>query len=94
LGDFLADEGAEAPAEVATQGQLRGQIDSLLAELGERERRVLELRFGLSDGQERTLDRVAAEFGVTRERVRQIEARAIRKLRHPSRNRSLRDFLI
>jgi RNA polymerase primary sigma factor len=94
LGDFLADEGAEAPAEVATQGQLRGQIDALLAELGERERRVLELRFGLSDGQERTLDRVAAEFGVTRERVRQIEARAIRKLRHPSRNRSLRDFLI
>jgi RNA polymerase primary sigma factor len=93
LGDFLADEGAEAPAEVATQGQLRGQLDALLAELGERERRVLDLRFGLTDGQERTLDRVAAEFGVTRERVRQIEARAIRKLRHPSRNRSLRDFL-
>ncbi|MCC6625904.1 MAG: sigma-70 family RNA polymerase sigma factor [Chloroflexi bacterium] len=93
LGALLSDETAEAPVEVAAQGQLRGQVAALLAELSERERAVLELRFGLRDGQERTLDRVAAEFGVTRERVRQIEVKALRKLRQPSRRQLLVDYL-
>jgi RNA polymerase primary sigma factor len=94
LGDLLADETAEAPVDVAAQSQLRGQVAALLAELSERERAVLELRFGLRDGQERTLDRVAAEFGVTRERVRQIEVKALRKLRRPDRSRVLVDYLV
>jgi RNA polymerase primary sigma factor len=93
LGDLLADESAAEPADVAAQGLLGGQIETLLSSLNERERRVLELRFGLLDGEERTLDRVAAEFGVTRERVRQIETKAIRKLRQPSRNLALQAYL-
>jgi RNA polymerase primary sigma factor len=93
LGDFLPDEKALAPAEAASRQLLKEQMDSVLGSLNERERRVLELRFGLDDGRSRTLEEVGREFGVTRERIRQIEAKALRKLRHPSRSKKLRDYL-
>jgi RNA polymerase primary sigma factor len=93
LGDFIEDRTAPAPAEAATFQLLREQVDDVLATLSERERRVLQLRFGLEDGRSRTLEEVGRDFGVTRERIRQIEAKALRKLRHPSRSRKLRDFL-
>ncbi len=93
LGDFIEDPTAETPSDFASQQVMREQIDQVLGLLGDRERRVLTLRFGLGGGRVRTLEEVGREFGVTRERVRQIEAKALRKLRHPSRSQLLRDFL-
>ncbi len=93
LGDFIEDKSAPAPAEAATFQLLREQVEDVLGTLSDRERRVLQLRFGLEDGRSRTLEEVGKDFGVTRERIRQIEAKALRKLRHPSRSRKLRDFL-
>ena len=93
LGDFIPDEGGEAPAEAASIQLLRESVEDVLESLTERERKVLRLRFGLDDGRGRTLEEVGKEFNVTRERIRQIEAKALRKLRHPSRSRKLRDFL-
>ena len=93
LGDFIEDRTAPAPAEAATFQLLREQVEDVLGTLSERERRVLQLRFGLEDGRSRTLEEVGRDFGVTRERIRQIEAKALRKLRHPSRSRKLRDYL-
>ena len=93
LGDFVEDRNALAPAEAASYQMLKAQVDDVLYSLGEREARVLQLRFGLEDGRSRTLEEVGRDFGVTRERIRQIEAKALRKLRHPSLSRKLRDFL-
>jgi len=93
LGDFIPDEDALAPADAAAFVLLREQLDDVLDTLTDREQRVLRLRFGLEDGRGRTLEEVGQEFGVTRERIRQIEAKALRKLRHPSRSRRLKDFL-
>jgi RNA polymerase primary sigma factor len=93
LGDFIEDPGALAPAEAAARQLLREQVAAVLDSLTGRERRVLQLRFGLDDGRARTLEEVGTEFGVTRERIRQIEAKALRKLRHPSRSRKLRAYL-
>jgi len=93
LGDFIEDKSALAPIDAASFQLLRERIREVLNTLTERERRVLELRFGLVDGRARTLEEVGREFNVTRERIRQIEAKALRKLRHPSRSRKLRDFL-
>ncbi len=93
LGDFIPDTGALAPAEAASYQLLKEQVDDVLGTLSEREARVLQLRFGLEDGRSRTLEEVGRDFGVTRERIRQIEAKALRKLRHPSRSKKLRDFL-
>lgn len=93
LGDFLEDRTAPAPVEVASYQLLKEQIEETLNSLNERESKVLKLRFGLEDGRARTLEEVGKEFGVTRERIRQIEAKALRKLRHPSRSRKLKDFL-
>jgi RNA polymerase primary sigma factor len=93
LGDFIEDRTALAPADVASYKLLKEQIDEVLSTLSPRERRVLQLRFGLDDGRARTLEEVGKEFGVTRERIRQIEAKALRKLRHPSRSRRLKDYL-
>ncbi|MCH7642962.1 MAG: RNA polymerase sigma factor RpoD, partial [Chloroflexi bacterium] len=93
LGDFIEDKNAPAPAEIATHHLLREQVDDVLGTLNLRERRVLQLRFGLEDGRSRTLEEVGREFAVTRERIRQIEAKALRKLRHPARSKLLRDFL-
>ncbi len=93
LGDFIPDEDAEEPAEAASFSMLKEQISDVLDTLTPRERRVIELRFGMNDGKSRTLEEVGREFGVTRERIRQIEAKAIRKLRHPSRSKKLSDFL-
>ena len=93
LGDFLEDEGGEAPSEAASFQLLRESVEDVLESLTERERKVLRLRFGLDDGRGRTLEEVGKEFKVTRERIRQIEAKALRKLRHPSRSRKLKDFL-
>ncbi len=93
LGDFIEDRGAPAPPDAATFQLLREQVVNVLDTLSERERRVLQLRFGIEDGRSRTLEEVGRDFGVTRERIRQIEAKALRKLRHPSRSRKLRDFL-
>ena len=93
LGDFIEDRGAIAPAEAATHLLLKEQVEAVLDSLTGRERRVLQLRFGLEDGRARTLEEVGKEFNVTRERIRQIEAKALRKLRHPSRSRKLKDYL-
>jgi RNA polymerase primary sigma factor len=93
LGDFIEDRGALAPAEAASHRLLKEQVAVVLESLTGRERRVLQLRFGLDDGRARTLEEVGKEFNVTRERIRQIEAKALRKLRHPSRSRKLRDYL-
>jgi RNA polymerase primary sigma factor len=93
LGDFIEDGSALAPAEAATQQMLKEQVEAVLDSLTGRERRVLQLRFGLEDGRARTLEEVGKEFNVTRERIRQIEAKALRKLRHPSRSRKLKDYL-
>ena len=93
LGDFIEDRAALAPADAASYQLLREQIGDVLDTLSIRERRVLQLRFGLEDGRSRTLEEVGREFSVTRERIRQIEAKALRKLRHPTRSRKLKDFL-
>ena len=93
LGDFIEDRGALAPSEAASYQLLKEQVDDVLYTLSDREARVLQLRFGLEDGRQRTLEEVGRDFGVTRERIRQIEAKALRKLRHPSRSKKLRDFL-
>src|SRR6266568_5145207 len=93
LGDFIPDNQALAPAEAASHQLLKEQVEDVLDSLTERERKVLQLRFGLDDGRSRTLEEVGKEFHVTRERIRQIEAKALRKLRHPSRSRKLKDYL-
>ncbi len=93
LGDFIEDEDAPAPDEAASYILLKEQLEEVLETLTPREAKVLRLRFGLDDGRSRTLEEVGQEFGVTRERIRQIEAKALRKLRHPSRSRKLKDYL-
>ena len=93
LGDFIPDEDASEPSEAASFSLLREQLEEVLDTLAPREKKVLELRFGIMDGRTRTLEEVGKEFNVTRERIRQIEAKALRKLRHPSRSKKLRDFL-
>src|SRR5438067_2109940 len=93
LGDFIEDRGALAPAEAASHQLLKEQVEDVLDSLSQRERKVLQLRFGLEDGRARTLEEVGKEFNVTRERIRQIEAKALRKLRHPSRSRKLKDYM-
>lgn len=93
LGDFIEDDTAVAPDEAANFTMLREELNEILMTLNERERKVLELRFGLVDGTPRTLEEVGKEFNVTRERIRQIEAKALRKLKHPSRSQKLKDFL-
>ena len=93
LGDFIQDDNVPVPADAATFTLLKEQLDEVLSTLTEREQKVLILRFGLEDGRARTLEEVGKEFNVTRERIRQIEAKALRKLRHPSRSRKLKDYL-
>jgi len=93
LGDFIEDEDSPAPPKIASHTLLKEQLDGVLKTLTQREKRVLELRFGITDGHPHTLEEVGREFGVTRERIRQIEAKALRKLRHPSRSKKLRDYL-
>ena len=93
LADFIEDSDADAPAEVATKRMLAEAVDQALDELSEREKEVVRLRFGLVDGQARTLEEVGREFGVTRERIRQIEAKTLAKLRHPQRSQKLKEFL-
>ena len=93
LGDFIEDDNVPAPAEAAAFTLLKEQLDDVLSTLTDREQKVLRLRFGLEDGRARTLEEVGKEFKVTRERIRQIEAKALRKLRHPSRSRKLKDYL-
>jgi RNA polymerase primary sigma factor len=93
LGDFIEDHAALAPAEAASHQLLKEQVKDALNGLTQREQEVLRLRFGLDDGRSRTLEEVGKEFRVTRERIRQIEAKALRKLRHPSRSRRLKDYL-
>ncbi|MDD2497326.1 MAG: RNA polymerase sigma factor RpoD [Desulfitobacteriaceae bacterium] len=93
LGDFIEDEDAPAPAEAASFMLLKEQLEDVLETLTPREKKVLQLRFGLEDGRSRTLEEVGQVFGVTRERIRQIEAKALRKLRHPSRSKKLKDYL-
>ena len=93
LGDFIPDEDAPAPQEAASQVALKEQINQVLSTLTEREEMVLRLRFGLIDGRSRTLEEVGQQFKVTRERIRQIEAKALRKLRHPNRSNKVKDYL-
>ncbi|MDO9445533.1 MAG: sigma-70 family RNA polymerase sigma factor, partial [Dehalococcoidia bacterium] len=93
LGDFIEDPTALAPQDAASHQLLKEQVMDVLSTLTPRERKVLELRFGLEDGRSRTLEEVGREFNVTRERIRQIEAKALRKLRHPTRSRKLKDYL-
>ena len=94
LGEFIEDEDAPSPIEVAPRARCcANRCSSALTSLSDREREVLELRFGLKDGKDHTLEEVSRYFDVTRERIRQIEAKALRKLRHPSRSRQLRDYL-
>ena len=94
LGDFIEDESLPSPVAAASRALLKEQMSDILDSLSERERKVLEMRFGLKDGLGRTLEEVGLEFGVTRERIRQIEAKALRKLRHPIRSKKLRDYLV
>ena len=93
LGDFIPDEAASEPSEAASFTLLQEQLVEVLSTLTPREEKVLKLRFGIEDGRPRTLEEVGREFNVTRERIRQIEAKALRKLRHPSRSKKLKDFL-
>jgi RNA polymerase primary sigma factor len=93
LGDFIEDRKIMSPADTASHELLKDQVGSVLDTLTPREQRVLRLRFGLDDGRSRTLEEVGKEFKVTRERIRQIEAKALRKLRHPTRSRRLKDYL-
>jgi RNA polymerase primary sigma factor len=93
LGDFIEDRETEAPVAAVTHELLREDITDVLNTLSHRERDVLKLRFGLEDGRQRTLEEVGQQFGVTRERIRQIEAKALRKLRHPNRNKRLREYI-
>ena len=93
LQDFIGDDSAAIPVDEAGRQMLRQELESVLQSLTPREAKVVEMRFGLLDGRARTLEEVGTEFGVTRERVRQIESKALRKLRHPSRSKKLRDFL-
>ena len=93
LGDFVEDRATIPPAEAASRELLKAQLSKVLSELSDRERRVILLRFGLEDDRPRTLEEVGKEFNLTRERIRQIEAKALRKLRHPSRSRKLKDYL-
>jgi RNA polymerase primary sigma factor len=93
LGDFIEDDKVPGPVDAASRQLLKEQIRAALGVLSDREREVLEMRFGLRDGQDHTLEEVGRHFGVTRERIRQIEAKALRKLRHPTRSRQLRDYL-
>lgn len=93
LGDFIVDENAQAPSDVVENVMLKEHLIRVLDTLTPREEKVLRLRYGLDDGRPRTLEEVGKEFNVTRERIRQIEAKALRKLRHPSRSKRLRDFL-
>jgi RNA polymerase primary sigma factor len=93
LADFIEDQNLTPPAEVASNQLLKEQVGKVLSELTPREQRVIILRFGIDDGRSRTLEEIGHEFNVTRERIRQIEAKAIRKLRHPSRSRKLRGYL-
>ena len=93
LGDFIEDDSLPGPADQASRHLLKEQMSEILGQLSDRERKVLEMRFGLKDGMARTLEEVGQEFGITRERIRQIEAKALRKLRHPIRSRKLRDYL-
>ena len=93
LGDFIQDDNVPVPADAAAFTMLKDQLEEVLSTLTEREQKVLRLRFGLDDGRARTLEEVGKEFNVTRERIRQIEAKALRKLRHPSRSRKLKDYL-
>lgn len=93
LGDFIPDDDVPSPADAAAISMLREQLDEVLATLTEREQEVLRLRFGLDDGRQRTLEEVGQKFNVTRERIRQIEAKALRKLRHPTRSKKLKDYL-
>ena len=93
LGDFIADDTTPTPADTASFSLMKEQLQDVLDTLTAREKKVLTLRFGLEDGRLRTLEEVGKEFNVTRERIRQIEAKALRKLRHPSRSKKLRDYL-
>ena len=93
LGDFIEDDSLPGPVDAASQQLLREQMHEILEQLTDRERDVLAMRFGLKDGQSHTLEEVGQAFGVTRERIRQIESKALRKLRHPLRSRKLRDYL-
>jgi RNA polymerase primary sigma factor len=93
LADFIEDNRNDAPIESAAQRLLREQINTALQKLPERERKIIQLRYGLHDGRYRTLEEVGREFGITRERIRQIEAKVLRKLRHPHYGRSLRSYL-
>ena len=93
LGDFIEDSQAIVPPDAASFSMLQEQLTQVLDSLADRERKVIELRFGLVDGHPRTLEEVGREFGVTRERIRQIEAKALRKLRNPVRSKRIRDFL-
>jgi len=93
LGDFIEDHSSIAPADAASHQLLKEQVADVLSSLTPREQKVLVLRFGLEDGRSRTLEEVGREFSVTRERIRQIEAKALRKLRHPSRSKKLKDYL-
>jgi RNA polymerase primary sigma factor len=93
LGDFLEDREAVGPIDAASFVMMQEQLETVLESLGAREQKVIEMRFGLTDGQPRTLEEVGAEFGVTRERVRQIESKTLSKLRHPARSAKLRDYL-
>ncbi len=94
LGDYIEDQSAPAPSEAASLQLLKEQVNEVLHTLTDRESRVLQLRFGLEDGRNRTLEEIGREFGVTRERIRQIEAKALRKLRHPTRSRRLKDYFL
>ncbi len=93
LGDFIPDDEIPAPADAAASAMLKEQLNEVLQTLTDREQKVLKLRFGLEDGHARTLEEVGKRFNVTRERIRQIEAKALRKLRNPSRSKKLRDYL-